>query len=550
MSHNSTKAFTPIQRSSSSHRVMADVLGRFGYRHKGIYYVRDRYFGGEPEHLGHELVAKIPTFSDDFKRWVDRARRIISKEFHMLKQAGDEFFEDFSYDELGDTSIDVSDDDFKEEDWYLEGFHPEYDDDYAGYDMAFHPTFHPVDLKGNSWTYVYDLDNLLFTVEDSIHFRLDNVPRGADGFDKYIYADGLGMLCRSPLLPADYIPDTRLILPLTPQEAEDKRTFESSMLIRIDASQWMDDIEADRALAASHKITVLVAEGLISGGYSILTSLDWSYDRTIQRISKEILTAASSGGSCSSFTFEHQCMEQWVTEDRDPFYTTEHRSCTMFWFRGRLIVLTKVLHNEDRFKATVGLVIRRARAFGSNECVAILWSFDHVAVVVIANNKVSCSEAIPVVAAFGQDEVRLKEALGLIAHYLPLPCSQGSPSFICRLPLDVVILVMDYADSESAEHLGRTSKALRHEWLRRPRIGPFSILKMSDDDDDGFMAKDQRSSGELVRIRLQPPKCVPYFQYAADLGRKQAVHHDVHCRARSYFPFSRIKYQLFVEKYS
>ncbi len=47
------------------------------------------------------------------------------------------------------------------------------------------------------WTYVFDLDLLSFTVNEDLHFRLDNMPP-VDEWRSYIAVDGSGRRGRLP----------------------------------------------------------------------------------------------------------------------------------------------------------------------------------------------------------------------------------------------------------------------------------------------------------------------------------------------------------------
>jgi len=117
---------------------------------------------------------------------------------------------------------------------------------------------------------------------------------------------------------------------------------------------------------------------------------------------------------------------------------------------------------------------------------------------------VSCSDAIPVAAAIGRDDRKFKQGLRLIAHYFPPPCAEGGTYFNSRLPLDVFVRVLEFADAGTALSLGRTSKALRLEWLKRPTIGPYTLLSASASAPDG----------EFVAQRRSPCACQTFYPIA------------------------------------
>ncbi len=83
-----------------------------------------------------------------------------------------------------------------------------------------------------------------------------------------------------------------------------------------------------------------------------------------------------------------------------------------------------------------------------------------VAVVVVSGENISHSDPIPVAATLrpGMDEEKLAEGIKFIMHYLPLSNADGGASFSCHLPLDVVLRVMEFSDTETLKALGQTSK--------------------------------------------------------------------------------------------
>jgi len=201
----------------------------------------------------------------------------------------------------------------------------------------------------------------------------------------------------------------------------------------------------------------------------------------------------------------------------------------------------------------VGMVVRRARELDLKDCTAILWSVDHVAVVVISGDKVSCSDAIPVAAAIGRDDKKFKQGLRLIAHYFPPPCAEGGAYFTSRLPLDIFVRVLEFADAGTALSVGRTSKALRLEWLKRPAIGPYTLLSASAPDGE-FVAQAHSSGKEEVhapvKLFIQLPTCRSFGDSDSECysypGRNERITHKVYRRANLHNSFGCIRFQLVV----
>ncbi len=113
-------------------------------------------------------------------------------------------------------------------------------------------------------------------------------------------------------------------------------------------------------------------------------------------------------------------------------------------FGGRLVVITRTLDDEEHFKSQVGLVLRKMEEEQRSECTVILWSIHHVAVVVVSGGNISHSDPVPVAAALRMDREKLVEGIKLIAHYLPPVVADESAIFVCRLPLELVLHVMEF----------------------------------------------------------------------------------------------------------
>ncbi len=65
-------------------------------------------------------------------------------------------------------------------------------------------TSRPIRIEGQlEWIYVFDLDLLTFTVNDSLYFRLDKLPP-PDEWMGYLAIDGSHDLCVAPWMPEQY----------------------------------------------------------------------------------------------------------------------------------------------------------------------------------------------------------------------------------------------------------------------------------------------------------------------------------------------------------
>ncbi len=167
--------------------------------------------------------------------------------------------------------------------------------------------------------------------------------------------------------------------------------------------------------------------------------------------------------------------------------------------------MTWALDDDEHFKSEIGRILRWAKAEEISKYTAILWSIRHVAVVEVSGENVSYSDPVPVAAALPMGREKLAEGIKFIMHYFPPVAAEGHAILDCRFPLEIFLLVMEYSDTETATVLGRTSKALRYEWLRRPRIDSYQLLAVQK---DGFLATDD--AGRYVDIKLAPFECLHY----------------------------------------
>ncbi len=270
----------------------------------------------------------------------------------------------------------------------------------------------------------------------------------------------------------------------------------------------------------------------------------------------DLLTAACHGGS--AFTFSDQTARTWLCDVlHKPMYG--RKRIDYFWFRDRLVSFGSDTRRRGVIQAEVGIILRWMKEKGLGELTSILWSVHHVAVLVVSGDKISHSDPIPVAAALGRGREEMTVGLKLIMHYLPLRATEGNPLFSCRLPLDIVLRIMELSDTRTTATLGRTSKALRYEWVRHPYCGPYQLLSVQGDH---FLAIDRIS--RYISVKLEPLECSPYDHEASHgffyqgHGPKGLVAYrrplcyvaDYNCRLRGAVhveDFSRIHgYQVFV----
>ncbi|KLO05611.1 hypothetical protein SCHPADRAFT_1002812 [Schizopora paradoxa] len=397
----------------------------------------------------------------------------------------------------------------------------------------------------NDHSFLFDLDKLIFTMDERVHFPLDNLPP-YDEWITYLAQDGSEYSCILPSTPDMYrdLVNRRMdpIRKLTSRENEDLTLYEETRPEIIGASSWGSET-APQWLTPARHLAKIAFTGFVSARYSIISNVKFQ-ELVFEDLAMELLTAGAPAGSI--LTEDKHVVSDWIWKhqiksSRDPEYARLRLSCGVepppkrtrcnaFWYRGRLIVLVRTLKIiKSHFQSKIGFVIRRAREKGLQECTAILWSIQHVAVVVVSGEKVSHSKVIPVVAAFRKEGAKCKrgfeKGVELLIHFLsPIASSGGFLS--ARLPLDSFIRIMDFTDKSTSAALGMTSKALRHEYLRYPWIGPFIVTGLCPND-EGFFAR-LGKTGRPFKITMRPFECLPYLDRAAVFRRLEDVKYVVY----------------------
>ncbi|KLO05593.1 hypothetical protein SCHPADRAFT_720078 [Schizopora paradoxa] len=471
--------------------------GSWGYLYRGQYYII--YEGwSHPECLGKRLVSAVPSEPDAFKVWLAETKL-------FLEQVEETMDEDGSYRGVSNVLSRAS-------------YAPSITLDGAYFEFS----------------YLYDLDHMVFVISERVFFPLDNLPHYEE-WVAYLAVDGALDLCISPSTPDMFrrLVDERInsIKTLEAWEKEDLKLYEKVVPSMIEPST-LYGAPAPRWLSSVRNLAKEIFAGFISARYSAISTISMNFEELVfQDLAMELLTSAAPINStfmadpevAQSWVRKYELLnsfdEEWVRDRK--FYgiddPPERERCNAFWFRGRLIVLARTLVKEDHFKAKVGFVVRRTREKGLRECTALLWSVHHIAIVVVSGEKVSHSKVIPVVAAFGREnaeyERQFDKAVELLVHHLTPIAIDGGCFFRARLPLDIFIRIRDFADEETCAALGMTSKTLRLEHLKHPWIGPY-VMTNASRDDDGFYARHEET-GRRYKITIQPFPCLPYLDYDA-----------------------------------
>lgn len=492
----------------------------------GQYYIIYNHWC-QPESLGKQLVTAVPSDPDAFKG--ESGTLLFTKNAHSCGFSGGGII---SLVWLAETRL------------FLEQVEDSVNEDLDWHDVpnvlsrsSYAPSVNLDVGDDYEYSYLYDLDRMVFTMDERIHFPLDNLPP-FDEWLSYIGEDGSEASCILPSTPDLYralaIDRLNPVKKLTDSEQADLKLYEESNSQMIDSSVWHRGA-ASHSLTAARNIAKVTFTGFISARYATISVISTKFDELIfEDLAMELLASAAPAGSL--LTHRSDFAHSWAWEMKSRF-SEERRSrsqwklerCNAFWFRGRLIVLARTLVMECHFKSKIGFVVRRAREKGLRECTALLWSVDHVAAVVVADGKISHSPAIPIIAAYGKEGGDFKSAfdsgLELMLHFLSPIAADGGNSFDASLPMDAFLRIMDFTDKSTTATLAKTAKALRLEWLKHPWIGPFLVSGPSTED--GFYVHFEKT-GQPFKITIHPFRCLPHLNVDAIGERREAVKYVVY----------------------
>ncbi|CAE6437238.1 unnamed protein product [Rhizoctonia solani] len=122
---------------------MNSTRGQFAYRYEAMYYLKYLSGGAQLSKFGQKLADSIPRDQSIFQKWVrDRARMLEEVKASLEKeQCPDGCVQDIA----------------------------------VGYELLYACGWSVVPWE-YGWSYVIDLDNLIFTIRKFVHLRLDNMP--------------------------------------------------------------------------------------------------------------------------------------------------------------------------------------------------------------------------------------------------------------------------------------------------------------------------------------------------------------------------------------
>ena len=349
------------------------------------------------------------------------------------------------------------------------------------------------------WIYTIDLSRLEFVIDNKIFFRLDNIPRGPEGSDwiGYIQVDGSGIRCMDPLTPKEYRSPFRQKL--------DERVVEPALdLYSVLSPRILDPqiwTQTDFSRPVLNDLTLYIFKTAVWENYSIFSTLPVRplNDVDFAIGAQFLLTLAAPGllhltEERADDVVEYNSTMSWI--GRLDAYRSIFYKKPRLWFRNCLIVMARSLDDEVQLKGWVVIALEelfKAHRKGSTTT-ALLWSIQHAVAVVVTDEGVAHSQAIPILDTFMIDDEAFTNGIDFLMHFLKPSLTDLTQPFRGRipdrgrpsLPFDVVTRILDFTDVKTYNVCRLLTKAVRVNWSRKPRIREFALGKAARDPEERF----------------------------------------------------------------
>ncbi|KLO06163.1 hypothetical protein SCHPADRAFT_946329 [Schizopora paradoxa] len=433
------------------------VFGVYAILCNGYYHISRVYRNGFPEGLGVAAIGGIPAEKGAFDAYIARLRRTCENlESEELRQ----FIEDINDGVTGTTWLPVSES-------------SEY-----GLFLSRTP---PLIGRSATWVYTIDLDRMIYTLDNAIHFDLFRMPRSGE-WTRHLAFDGRGHRCLEPGTSANLGLNHN---DLSSSEKESIILRSNALYSRDGGRVIVQDMEVEKfndmaSMDAFQECTVQMAKGFMTAYLQLSDDARFYHPSTADFQTKAaFLLSLIAPGFYSTANRSGDC-----SVDRDHVFasSTSPRG-TYFWFRRCLVVMASHLDYENHLQAHISDIVKYVRVSGMEECTAIMWSISHVAVIRLdrceAGDIVKHTPVLPALAALRVDDNALTTTLRILAYHLAppvfhrdAPLRQSGPS----LPLDIIFEIMGYLDEGAYHAMGLVCKALRFQCVAHPIVGPYRLL--------------------------------------------------------------------------
>ncbi|CAE7135005.1 unnamed protein product [Rhizoctonia solani] len=509
--------------------------GYVGYRYKRKYYRQFIRWDAYPcDHgEGQRLANMVPREPSAFKDWV--ADRI-----HILENAKtNEIVDEYDHSNVIYPDDGVGADEL--------GFDTTYDNDWT--------------FPGNliEWTYIFDLDNMTFTINGATHFRLDNMPPNLDFYE----GDDIG-------IPKKYLRDTVDLWPVPNFDIEEQQCrYKALKPIVVPATEWSAPTWEE--LSVSQRFSIEIAHhwlhntsDLFQHAYAPVIRSEvgkFGWDVLCASVpalpifqEKDFKTLGLSPQTLSSgfhadrtrppycgrppperseaeidWSAEFNRRQELTLEAiRHPNKFLDNKSIKYFWVRGCLITFCVRLYEPIYVALEVEKMVKKMQLDGHTESVGvILSSQQELVVVAVDGSQVRHSPVLDIRATDGRPG-RATDGRLLLTYLLSPPCTTSPlpwraiqplhppdthSSSIANLPPEILSAIVGSVDMNTYVSLCRVSKSFRAACVANPRIGEYTILHKIPGLETVFAARSTNNHApQMIELRWKYVKADRYLK--------------------------------------
>ncbi|KEP52487.1 F-box protein [Rhizoctonia solani 123E] len=437
--------------------------GFFAYRYNKKYYRQFLSHSAYPSDYGQQFASMVPRDPSAFKDWV-HAR------IKMLESA-----------KTGEEEVIISNE----------------DPDTLGYELCADPdwTFPGGDIE---WTYVIDLDNLIFTVNGMTHLKLDNMPPSEPGLEDYFENE--------VPIPRQYIGTALGLWPAPGFDVQERQqAYKALNPIITSVTEWGTltwdkmsfpqrfSIELTHFLIqkTSHKVALAYAPEVRekTGRFC------WDILCTVTPATP--LLYDSKHGPQNMLTHTRgdrpygMCYNTGVEDIKSLRYRGSNEYC---WIRGCLVTFCVRLGDPAYVAHEVEQMVGKIQHDGHAECIGIILSSQQEMIAVAVDDGLKPTRKVrhtPVLDIRPNPDKsgEASDGLLLLVQLLSPPLTSSQPLWRApqspqspvvwswsRLPLETVQHIVHYADTKTYLSLCLVSKSVRSVCLAYPRVGEYTIL--------------------------------------------------------------------------
>ncbi|CAE6487582.1 unnamed protein product [Rhizoctonia solani] len=489
--------------------------GYFAYRYEKKYYRRYLWYDAYPSGHGQRLANMVPRDPSAFKDWVaDRIK--------MLENA--------KLDDEEVTHPGVSVD----------------DGEYIGDNLGFNVIR---DLEWTFiggfilWTYVIDLDNLVFTINGTTHLRLDNMPpflndRSSGGDDHRSYVG-------QARIPSQHISTTVDLWPAPNFDTEEsQRNYKALRPIIVPANEWgaptWDDLSVSQqfSIEFTHQLLRKTSGKFIYAYAPFIRSRIGKFCWDVLCASVPALPLFQKDDLSQKGDFSNVDLCRTLSCGFTGFYSLEAyhgmlhltTGCDLpfgdreageyFWFRDRIITFCVRLGDPTYVAYEVEQMVRKMRHGHDEfmESVGIILSSQRELVVVAVDGPIVRHTPVLDIRTTprGERPGRASDGRLLLTHLLSPPLTTSrlpwrithpgqlppvSSGPTMNLPPEILRIIIHQVDMGTYLALCRVSRSIRSVCVANPRVGKYTVLHRVPEFNTVFAARSM--DNELKTIYLQ-----------------------------------------------